>query len=279
MRSAGLKQVLALVAFVSLVAAPKATADTITFEWIPEGLGEGLPYEGLDISTQFQSIFGVYFTLDGAPTEYAKIVERGGYVTGDRLGFQYEDGVEAEGTRWDTPAPLQGVGNYFITNKQDFFDVPAGFLRANYITPVQFASANILDVDFGERWRVEALDSLDSVIDSVLVWDEDTYGVNSDLRVGGPSCYGCATPFSFIRPTADIYAIRFIPLTPSDEIGTYGVAFDNFSPSSLASGTVFPFDEAPPQVPEPVTLFTSLTGLGYLAARRRMARNAKKTDN
>lgn len=259
---------LAVSALLMLAAAPGGAA-TITFEDVP---GYGTPYEGQDITTQYQAFFGITFSLDGAPLLAPKIVEKGGYVTGGRLGFQYEDGVEGLGTRWDTPAPLQGVGKYFITNKQSFFDTPIGFLRADYDNPVKQASANILDVDFGEKWRVEALDNFDSVLEFILVWDEDTYGVNTDTRVGGPSCFGCATPFGFDRVNADIYAIRFVPLTPSDEIGTYGVAFDNFSPSSLASTTVFPHDDAPPQIPEPVTLVSSLTGLGYLAIRRRLAR-------
>jgi len=189
---------------------------TITFESIP---GEK-PKEGLEISDQFKSTHGVVFKFeDGSPVVLAK-------VGSPLLGFKGPGPKGQLNGGNDTPAPGQNIGNYFLTRKGLIKPPP---LIIEYTTPVNAASGYLIDIDGSntttdsEEFTVEIRDNNGRVLQSVFL-DRNSPGTGD----------GMATPFSFTRPTNDIYSIRIV--CGGTRPG-FGIAFDNFSPSSpISSG-------------------------------------------
>jgi hypothetical protein len=187
---------------------------TINFENIP---GDQ-PREGLVVFDQFKSTHGVTFRFeDGSPVILAKV---GPPV----FGFQGPGPNGQLNGGSDTPAPGQNIGSYFLTRKGLVKPPP---LIIEYTTPVRAASGYLIDIDGSntttdsEEFTVEIRDQNNRVLQSVFL-DRNTPGTGD----------GIATPFSFTRPMNDIYSIRIVC---SGTRPGFGIAFDNFSPSSPIS--------------------------------------------
>ena len=98
----------------------------------------------------------------------------------------------------DTPAPNQGIGSFFLTDDGDLSGLFSPALLARYNPPTAAASGVILDIDFGETFTIEALDADGGVIESLVI-------AAGDPGTGD----GISTQWSFSRPHADVYTIRF----------------------------------------------------------------------
>ncbi len=219
-----------------LLASTASQAAVIDFETVPGSS----PADKLAISNQYQTDFGVTFSLSTGGTPYLEQVgtsDSGNGFLNDVLN-QYDraaTGYESQ------------LGNYFLRiGTGGLSSTPVPSLNISYDTAVAAASAQIWDIDGHsngtEQWLVEALDNHGTVIDSIY----SPLGTTHDAA----SLDGKPWTWSFDHGgTADIYGIR-LTFTGSKTSGI-GLAFDNFSPSE------------PAVVPEPSTYL--LFGIGLLA--------------
>jgi hypothetical protein len=92
-------------------------------------------------------------------------------------------------------------------------------LLVTFETPTSAASAQVLDIDFGEMFTVEARDLSGTVVETIVVRSGDD-GTGNAL----------ATFWSFERPQADIFSIRVIG--ERTRSGGFGLGFDNFAPTT-----------------------------------------------
>ena len=174
--------------------------ETIDFESIPGTV----PSAGLPIQNQFEFTHGITFSLEPA----------GSPVLAE-VGSPAEAFISGRGD--DTAVPEAGIGQFFLTDDGVLAGLEALTLRVNYLTPTQFASGTILDIDFDERFVVEAYDSLGVLIDSleIVAGDPGTGdGQGTRWRVGGQS--------------SEIQFLRFLGRRNAN--GQFGFGFDNFSP-------------------------------------------------
>lgn len=211
----------------------QANADMIDFETVP---GFATLAEGLLINNQFEESLGIIFSLEGGGSP--RLAKVGNPVT----AFQGYGGIG------DNPAPSQGIGQYFLTDDGALSGLTSPPLIVTYLTPTDAVSGVILDIDFDERFLIEAKDSSGNVLQTLTI-------VAGDSGTGD----GIATSWSFRRQSADIASIRFSGTRLAS--GVFGLGFDNFDARN-----------APP-VPEPETYALMLAGLGMVGfvARRRKA--------
>ncbi len=120
---------------------------TIDFEEIPGGN----PFEGLEISNQFFSEFGVSFILED--NEQPILAQIGSPVGGFSSSFGE-----------DTPAPGVDVGQFFLTDDGELVGLDATGLIINFDKPLSRVEGCIIDIDFGEQFVLEARDLDDLVI-------------------------------------------------------------------------------------------------------------------
>ena len=198
-------------------------AAIIDFESIPSF---GVPTEGLVISNQFEASDGITFSLEGGGNP--RIAQVGSPATAF-LG---------PGNAGDTPAPNQGVGNFFLTDDGLLSGLTSPALIVSYSTPTSAASGVILDIDFDESFVIQARDGLGNILQSINI-------VSGDPGTGD----GIATFWSFERSLADIASIRFAGTRTA--AGVFGLGFDNFSARSVA----------PVPVPSAIILFSSALAL------------------
>lgn len=197
----------------------------ITFETLPDGSSTT---DGQVISTQYQSVFGVAFTLldrtTGLPIGSPVIAKQGPPST----AFTGCNDVP------DTPAPGQGLGQSFLT---DTVGTPADLL-VTYATPVERASGVIIDIDCHpqpnecEQWTVTARDSAEATLGTMVLSaplgseSPDCPGINPPQGPGN----GRAASWSFDLPGQLIASIK-LQYTGLATGG--GLAFDNFTPATL----------------------------------------------
>lgn len=208
-----------------------ANAATIDFESVP---GIGTPTEGLLISNQYLASAGVSFALEGGGSP------RMAKVGAPRTAFEGFGGAS------DTPAPGQGIGDFFLTDNGTLSGLISPALLVQYATPTAAASGVLLDIDFDETWTIQARDGTNSIVETIII------------NAGDPGTgEGLATVWSFNHTLADISSIRFKGTRTAG--GAFGLGFDNFSPSA--------------PVPEPQTFVMLAAGLGALTMfkRRKMA--------
>ena len=198
-----------------------AHAQTIDFETLPDGTPT------LDrqlISNQYAvAPYGVEFALvdaSGVPAGFPEIAKVGPPLT----AFQ---GCPGD----DQPLPGQGVGQSFLTT-----GLGGPELLVTYVTPVEVASGQLLDVDLWtgggvEEWTISARDASNAVIDQMVITGPQGPDACSLGGVHGP---GNATTVSWTvrSPTsaAEIASIRF----QSTGSAVPNIAFDNFSASGPA---------------------------------------------
>jgi hypothetical protein len=199
---------------------PAARAVDIDFESIP---GIGTPVDRMEINTHFLTTAGVVFTrADGS---FPKIARVGAPAT----AFNGPGGS-------DGPAVGQPVGQYFLTDNEDFENAGPALLIDFVSGPVDFAAGEILDIDVAESWIVTAIDLTDVDMDGT---PEETELASLTLDTSTPGAGdGLATPWSFTRASPDVDRIRIELDGPGSGIG---VAFDNFSFSS--TGVALPPSE------------------------------------
>ena len=175
--------------------------ETIDFESIPGTV----PSAGLPIQNQFEFTHGITFSLEPA----------GSSPVLAEVGSPAEAFISERGD--DTAVPEAAIGQFFLTDDGVLAGLEALTLRVNYLTPTQFASGTILDIDFDERFVVEAYNSLGVLIDSleIVAGDPGTGdGEGTRWQVGGQS--------------SEIQFLRFLGRRNAN--GQFGFGFDNFSP-------------------------------------------------
>ena len=125
----------------------------------------------------------------------------------------------------DTPAPNQGVGEFFLTDDGSVPVLNAPPLVVSYNPPTAAASGVVLDIDFDEVFTIEARDAAGSVLQSLI------------FRAGDAGTGdGIATRWAIDRPSSDIHSIRFAGRRT--KAGGFGLAFDNFCSRSSAAGSL-----------------------------------------
>ncbi len=208
-----------------LVTATPTFAEIVNFESVP---GERVLSEGLIINHQFEESDGITFSLEGGGSpRLAKVGEPTTAFGGpDSNGVPHQAG--------DTPAINQQIGNFFLTDDGFLAGLVSPALLVHYSSPTSAASGVILDIDFDERFVIQARDDLDNVIQTIII-------ESGEAGTGD----GIATFWSFDRPTEDIRSIRFSGSRTT--AGAFGLGFDNFNARSsfsdisckdLYSGTV-----------------------------------------
>jgi len=171
-----------------------ACAAILNFETLPGGLP---PVERLIISNQFWNSHGVSFHYtDGT---YPIIAKLGGAAPTAFWG-------PPNSMRADQPATNQNCGSFFLTDGGGV-DAPPVPLLIELQQPVASAYGEIIDI-FSDMWTVEALNQQTQVIASVVM---DNTSPNSGD--------GKAAPWSFSRPSADIYSLRIINSSTNAAVG------------------------------------------------------------
>ena len=196
--------VLVLAAFT----AAALSAQTIDFETLPDGSPATW---GIRITNQYAAAYGVSFRFEDGTAPVTRLT--GGSNNGKPTAFW----GWPDNTGFNTPAPEQNIGNVFLSDNGAVGAPPAPLL-ITYSVPVAAASGFILDIDHDEAWDVQALNISSQVVAQV------------HLQAGAPlTGDGIATPWSFVRPSADLGFIRV--LFTGDKKASVGLAFDNFSPA------------------------------------------------
>jgi hypothetical protein len=214
----------------------------IDFETVPGST----PADQLAISTQYQSQFGVIFSLSDGTTPYLEAVggtDPGNGFINDQLGVS---DTAAPGFEWQ-------LGKFFLRlGTNTLMTAPVPSLIITYTSPVAAASAQIWDIDSQgqgtEQWLLETRGASNLVNDSVL----SPLGTNN----GPTSLDGKPWNWAFSHSTNDIYSIR-ISFVGSKNNGI-GLAFDNFAPSEISP------------IPEPHHAVLLMMGLAAIAARKRL---------
>lgn len=217
-----------------------ARASLISFESVP---GSGSPVDGTSINTQYAASTGMSFSLlGGGSPVLAK-------VGGSRTAFQ------GYGGQPDQPAPGEAVGSWFLTD-DGIVGPPPLPLIVSFTGPVAIAGGQILDIDGTESWRIEAYDSSNTLLDSLIL--------SSSTPHAGD---GLATDWSFLRLSADIAWIELIFTGLYDH--DIGEAFDNFFTDAVTTHVT--------QTPEPSTIVLLATGMVAVGIplwrRRRMTKS------
>jgi hypothetical protein len=210
---------------VSLIASTQMVqAQTIDFETLPSGAATT---DNMLINAQYEAEFGIRFSLvnqNGEKIGFPRIAKVGSPLT----AF-----VSCQGD--DTPDSGLGVGDSFLTD--DGVLGNSADLLIEYISPVSEASGVILDVDARssdpgaiESWIVEAYSPSGELLSTAII--------NAPQGPDEPGCEGfngegdgSARGFSFLRANPDIASIQF-SYTGNAKLGSVGLAFDNFSPST-----------------------------------------------
>jgi len=172
---------------------------TIDFEEIPNAA----PSEGLNIGDQFLDAYGISFALeDGNVPVLAK-------VGSPTTAFQSSYGS-------DTPAPGENIGDYFLTDDGELSGLDSPPLLITSENPIQKISGEVLDIDFGEFFIIEAMDINGTVVqsDTIESGDSDTGdGVAANWEFEVSQCIG-------------VYSIRLEG--KRETAGAFGLGLDNF---------------------------------------------------
>lgn len=175
---------------------------SIDFEQIP---GEENLFEGLSIGDQFEGLFGLTFEIEGGGIPVLAQVGPPAAAFGGNFGN-------------DTPAPDQGIGDFFITDDGILSGLSSPPLVLRFDTPIDSFAGCILDMDFDETFVIHARDSLDNIL------------LADTIRAGDPGTGDAlATCWGFNLPTCigTIYSIRFAGSREAN--GAFGLGLDNFS--------------------------------------------------
>lgn len=210
-------------------ATANAQTDLIDFETLPGG---AMPTEGMAISNQFLSTFGVSFTFTNGT--FPLVAKRRGT---NIIAFLGPNGD-------NTFAVNQVVGDCFLTDPDAMIGLPPPPLVITYGQVVSNASGVIIDIDTAvnlggnEAWLLEARGTNGALL------------ATNRLTVASPnSGNGLATSWSF-RNVQGIHSIHII--YDGAKTNNIGLAFDNFSPA---------FPVTPPSLTLTVTQRVARIGL------------------
>lgn len=208
-----------------LLSTTQADSQTIDFETLPSGTATT---DNMSINAQYEAEYGVRFSLVSP-------------VNGDKVGFPRIAKVGSPVTAFvscqgdDTPDSGLGTGSSFLTD--DGVLGNSSNLLVEYLSPVRESSGVILDVDARssepgavEGWRIEAISASGDTLEIIQIFapqGPDEPGCEGFNGEGDGSARG----FSFNRSSADIAMIEFSYIGNA-KLGSVGLAFDNFSPST-----------------------------------------------
>jgi len=251
-----MKSYLAIATFITSMILANPAFALIDFESAPGG---GSPVDDAPIVGSYTDgsvtlTFG-FDTDSNGSVESPAIFERAGTFPGEgtNIGFQGSDGTDTADSGFGGQ-----LGNWFL--RGGTFGTPFGRFVIQYSSslPVTAASGEIWDIDgqlpngtFNEQYRVEAFDSADNSLGTILS-PIGTHTTLDPLAVldGRPWVFS----FSGLSASIDHIYITFIGTKPSG----IGLAFNNFYPTTA--------------VPEPaVFALAAFSGCALLSTRRRHA--------
>jgi gliding motility-associated-like protein len=171
---------------------------TIDFEQIPNEIAR----ENMRINTQYQELYGVRFVLeDGRDPVLAEV----GFPA-VAFGGSFGD---------DTPAPGQNIGSFFLTDDGILGGLNAPPLIIHSDNPLKKITAEILDIDFDERFLIQALDINGLVVKSIRIADGDPNtgdGLATKWIIEADEC-------------SDFYSVRIEG--SRNQTGSFGLGLDN----------------------------------------------------
>lgn len=202
----------ALVFFLSIVSFSLYSQDTLQgclfldFENI-EGMNL---FEGAEISNQFEASFGLTFSLEG-----------GGFPVLAEVGGSFPAAFgSAFGNGNDTPDPQDAalIGQFFLTDDGVLAGLESPPVILDFATAIDSFAGCILDMDFGEIFRIEAYGEFGDLIleDSIMAGDPNTGD-------GRATCWG----FNLGNCTGMVYQLKFSG--ERETAGAFGLGLDNFS--------------------------------------------------
>ncbi len=165
-------------------------------------------FEGAEMNNQFEASFGLTFSLEGGG--FPVLAEVGG------------NPAAAFGSAWgnDTPDPQDQalIGNFFLTDDGQLSGLDSPPVVLNFATAIDSFAGCILDMDFGEVFKIEAFGEFGNLIleDSIMAGDPDTGD-------GRATCWG----FNLGNCTGMVYEIKFSGYR--ETLGAFGLGLDNFS--------------------------------------------------
>lgn len=226
----------------ALFAAVGASASVINFENAPSlGLHDNDP-----VTNQFASGYGV--TFDGGYLEEAGDADAGPQGFGSKPYSDHRD------TARPTASGVPGLGNWFLRSKDGLNYTGSTtnhvFLTVNYDNPVSQASGQIWDIDGNtkqgtEQWLVQAFSNGTKVTNLNDLSPLGTHTGKNSLN---------ALPWKFDLNAGDATFDQIQIIFKGSKTHGVGLAFDNFSPSSLVITAV----------PGPGALWLFVFGLGLL---------------
>lgn len=242
---------------VCLLTMAAGRADLITFETRPNGT---TPADNTALANPYTVTGGTvrfFFDVNGNNVidagDVNPIFEARNNADANPQGF-----VSTKNGGEDRPAGGD-LGNWFLRQPQGIGPLPGPFLIDYDVTQIIDAlSGEIWDLDLGERWRVDVLDSAGVLVATQL----SPLGLNQFLV---PDLSLDSLPWSFSFSglsalSADVDKVRFTFIgTKTDGIG---LSFNNYNAFEAASAAA---------VPEPtsiVLLGMGLVGLGVWCRRR-----------
>jgi hypothetical protein len=173
---------------------------TLSFDTIPNEIIE----EGLQVGEQFSDSLGIIFRIEKESDSLPRIAKVGSPGTAFNSSYG-----------WDTPAPDQSIGEYFLTDDGTLAGLIAPPLVIQFTNPIDSACGVVLDVDFNEHFTIFLMNSIKQKMDSIFIQ-------HGDENTGD----GIATRWSFKRDTADVFYIRLVGERTA--AGYFGLGFDNF---------------------------------------------------
>ena len=164
-------------------------------------------FEGAIISNQFEQEFGLTFQL-----------ESGGFPVLAQVGSPITAFQSAWGN--DVPAPEDEafIGQFFLTDDGSLAGLDADPVILNFSTPIDSFAGCILDMDFGEVFKLETFDQFGNLIlsDSIVAGEPGTGD-------GLATCWG----FNLDGCVGTVYQVKFSGYRTTS--GGFGLGLDNFS--------------------------------------------------
>ncbi|WP_145063600.1 hypothetical protein [Engelhardtia mirabilis] len=204
----------------------EADAQVIDFETFPAGGSTG---DMEEISNQYMQSAGVSFAIVDSEEKFVR------YPLIAKVGPPLTAFYGCPGE--DQPLPGQGVGQSFLTDDDQLGYT--GSLLVTYADPVVEASGVILDVDIHstgqfEEWTVIARNAAGATVDFDVI--SAPVGPAYSCSAGGFLGPGDSLAFQWtLRSPAMIAEIQSILIEFTGNATAVGLAFDNFSPSSVGA--------------------------------------------
>jgi len=163
---------------------------------------------GIPVNSQYADLAGITFILeDGTSPVLAQVGGEPPEAFASSLGS-------------DIPMPNQipPIGEFFITDDGILSGTDAPALIMNFNPPIDSISSYILDMDFGEEFRVDAFDIAGNLLDDIFI------------QAGDPGTGdGLATPWGLNDPGCEGKISQVRMKGQRDTGGAFGLGMDNFT--------------------------------------------------